>query len=173
MIDRLAGAVRTVTDFPSPGVSFKDITPLLANAELVRYAVNDLIRTWHGKGITKVAGIESRGFILGAMIAEELGAGFVPVRKEGKLPYTTIRETYELEYGTDTIEMHIDAMGSDDIVLIHDDVLATGGTAAATERLVEFAGASVAGFSFLIEIRDLDGRTALRGHAPVDVLLSL
>lgn len=173
MIDRVAGTIRTVPDYPSPGVSFKDITPLLADAKLVRYAVNELIRPWRGSGITKVIGIESRGFILGAMIAEELGAGFVPIRKEGKLPYTTIRETYELEYGTDTVEMHIDAVGSEDIVLIHDDVLATGGTAAASERLVEFAGGSVTGFSFLIEIGALDGRSALRGHAPVHVLLSL
>ncbi len=173
MIDRLAGAVRNVPDHPEPGISFKDITPLLADSRLVRYAVDELVGPWREAGITKVVGIESRGFILGAMIAEELGAGFVPVRKEGKLPYTAIRETYELEYGTDTIEMHIDAMDASDIVLIHDDVLATGGTAAATERLVEFAGASVAGFSFLIEIGALDGRSALRGHAPVHILLTL
>ena len=126
---------------------------------------------WKDDGITKVVGIESRGFILGAMLAETLDAGFVPIRKEGKLPFTTIRESYDLEYGTDSIEMHIDAVNDQDIVLIHDDVIATGGTAAAAGRLIKFAGAHVAGYSFLIELSFLFGVSkldpSLRVHSAI------
>ena len=129
MLELLTSTIRTVPDFPKPGIQFKDITPVLADARLLRFAVDELAREWKDKGITKVIGIESRGFILGAMLADELDAGFIPVRKQGKLPFTTIRETYDLEYGSDTIEMHIDAVGPKDRVLIHDDVIATGGTA--------------------------------------------
>ena len=168
----IAAAVRTIADFPEPGIQFKDITPILADAALLRRAVNGLAEPWKGHGITKVIGIESRGFILGAMLADELGAGFVPVRKQGKLPFTTIRESYELEYGTDTIEMHIDAVSDRDMVLIHDDVIATGGTAAATHRLARFAGAEVAGFSFLIELGFLDGRSRLPADAAFHALLT-
>lgn len=157
MLEKLKSAVRTVPDFPQPGIQFKDITPILADHVLMRYAVDLMAAEWQDDGITKVAGIEARGFILGAMLAETLQVGFVPIRKKGKLPFTTIRETYDLEYGTDSIEMHIDAVNEQDIVLIHDDVLATGGTAAATTRLIKFAGARVAGYSFLIELAFLDG----------------
>lgn len=171
MIQVLHAAVRTIPDFPSEGIQFKDITPILARADLVRFAVAELVRPWKDMGITKVVGIESRGFILGAMIAEALDAGFVPVRKEGKLPFTTIKETYELEYGSDTIEMHIDAVDESDRVLIHDDVIATGGTAAATHRLVAFAGATTVGFSFLVELSFLDGRKMLDGSMSIHTLL--
>lgn len=171
MRSELERAVRTVPDFPKPGIQFKDITPILADPALLRGVVSMLAEPYAGAGITKVVGIEARGFILGSMIANRLGAGFVPVRKAGKLPYTTIRETYELEYGSDTIEMHIDAVEAEDNVLIHDDVIATGGTAAATARLVEQAGARVAGFSFLAELDFLQGRHALPSGIPVHVAL--
>jgi adenine phosphoribosyltransferase len=172
MPDSLAAAVRTIADFPQPGIQFKDITPILADARLLRQAVDGLAAPWRDQGITKVIGIESRGFILGAMLADELDAGFVPVRKQGKLPFTTIRETYELEYGTDTIEMHIDAVSDKDVVLIHDDVIATGGTAAAAHRLTQFAGGHVAGFPFLVELGFLDGRSRLPASADFHALLS-
>ena len=172
MLETLSATIRTVPDFPKPGIQFKDITPVLADSQLLRFAVDQLANEWKNQGITKVIGIESRGFILGAMLADELKAGFIPVRKQGKLPFTTIRETYDLEYGSDTIEMHIDAVGPKDRVLIHDDVIATGGTAAATHRLVEFAGGSVAGFSFLIELAFLNGRSKLSGDARIHSLLS-
>ena len=135
----LKEAVRNVPDFPTAGIQFKDITPILKDVSLLRLAVQELARPYAGLEISKVVGMESRGFILGAMLAAELGAGFVPVRKKGKLPYLTISEEYELEYGTDILEMHIDAIDSGDRVLIHDDVIATGGTAAATGKLVNRA----------------------------------
>jgi len=172
MLDQLKSAIRTVPDFPEAGIQFKDITPLLSDAKLLRYAVQELAGEWKDRGVTKVVGIESRGFILGAMLADELDVGFVPVRKEGKLPFTTIKETYDLEYGSDTIEIHIDALSADDCVLVHDDVIATGGTAAATHRLVEFAGANVAGFSFLIELSFLQGRDLLPQDVHMHALIS-
>jgi adenine phosphoribosyltransferase len=171
MLDQLKATIRTVPDFPQPGIQFKDITPVLANPKLLRFAVDTLAAEWKSAGITKVIGIESRGFILGAMLADELNVGFVPVRKSGKLPFTTIKETYDLEYGSDTIEMHIDALSEDDVVLIHDDVIATGGTAAATHRLVEFAGAKVAGYCFLIDLSFLGGRGKLDADLPFFALL--
>lgn len=172
MPDHLYAAVRTIPDFPEPGIQFKDITPILSDQNLLRMAVDGLANPWRDRGITKVIGIESRGFILGAMLADELDAGFIPVRKEGKLPFTTIRESYELEYGKDTIEMHIDALSESDRVLIHDDVIATGGTAAATHRLVSFSGAETAGFSFLVELSFLDGRSRLPADVLFDALLT-
>ena len=171
MIKKLKAAVRNVPDFPEPGIQFKDITPILADHELMRFAVDTIASHWADKGITKVIGIESRGFLLGAMLAEKLDVGFIPVRKEGKLPFTTIKETYNLEYGTDTIEMHIDALQESDNVLIHDDVIATGGTAAATARLAAFSGASVAGFCFLIELSFLQGKDLLDPTIPIHSLI--
>ncbi len=171
MIERLEQAVRTVKDFPTPGIEFKDITPILADAELLRFSVHCLAAPYRRSGITKVVGIEARGFILGAMLADELNAGFVPIRKKGKLPFTTVRETYALEYGTDTIEMHIDAITDNDRVLIHDDVIATGGTAAATHRLVTFGGGLVVGYSFLVELNALGGRDLLENSIPIHALL--
>jgi len=171
MFEKLKATVRTVADFPQPGIQFKDITPILSDPQLLRFAVDSMAKAWEDAGITKVIGIESRGFILGAMLADELNVGFIPVRKQGKLPFTTIRETYDLEYGSDTIEMHIDALSEADVVLIHDDVIATGGTAAATHRLVEFAGATVAGYCFLIDLSFLDGRKKLNPDLPFSALI--
>ncbi len=162
----LVNSIRTVPDFPSPGVQFKDISPLLADVALLTEAVGLLAEPFRLSGITKVAGIESRGFILGAMLAEFLGVGFIPIRKKGKLPWTTISESYSLEYGSDTIEMHSDALTPDDIVLIHDDVIATGGTAAAAGRLVSNCGATLAGYAFLIELRFLSGSAKLPKDVP-------
>lgn len=157
----LEHAIRTIPDFPKPGIQFKDITPLLARPALVHDAVDALAEPFRDAGITKVIGIESRGFILGAMLAHRLEAGFVPVRKPGKLPYETVSAEYELEYGVDQIEMHVDAMGPHDRVLIHDDVIATGGTAAAAYQLVQHTGAEVAGYAFLLELSFLRGRAKL------------
>ena len=167
----LLASIRTVPDFPQPGIQFKDITPLLASPGLLRTAVEALVSPFRNQSITHVAGIESRGFILGAMIADELNCGFVPIRKQGKLPWRTASETYDLEYGTDTIEVHRDAVGTGDVVLIHDDVIATGGTAAAAGRLVTSLGASVAGYSFLIELAALDGTSRLRDSEVHSVLV--
>ncbi|QXD16525.1 adenine phosphoribosyltransferase [Rhodocaloribacter litoris] len=169
--EALREAVRTIPDFPRPGIQFKDITPLLARPDLLREAVRLLAAPFEETGVTRVVAIEARGFILGSMLAQHLGAGFVPVRKAGKLPYRTVQETYALEYGTDTIEMHVDALGPGDRVLIHDDVIATGGTAAATTRLVQRAGAGVVGCAFLIELGFLEGRTRLDGNVPVHAVL--
>ena len=162
-VESLVQAIRTIPDFPEPGIQFKDITPILARPELIRESVNALIAPFKEKQIDKVVGMESRGFILGAMIAHELDAGFVPVRKKGKLPFETIAETYSLEYGTDTLEMHVDAIEEGDRVLVHDDVIATGGTAAATCRLIERSGGEVAGCAFLIDLTFLNGRKQLDG----------
>ena len=158
----LKNMIRTVPDFPKPGISFKDITPLLSDAHVISEIVDALARPFADSGITKVLAIEARGFILGSILAQRLGAGFVPVRKRGKLPYHTIQVEYALEYGTDTIEMHIDAVSPEDRVLIHDDVIATGGTAAACYRLAKLAGAHVVGYAFLFELSYLGGRHLLK-----------
>ena len=163
IISLLEQAVRTVPDFPEPGIQFKDITPILKDPELLRGAAAALLDPFSSQHVDKVVGMESRGFILGPMIAAELGAGFVPVRKKGKLPYDTMVEHYELEYGTDSLEMHIDAIEAGDIVLVHDDVIATGGTASATCKMIKKAGGSVIGCSFLIELAFLNGKLKLEG----------
>ncbi len=173
MSDRLAAALRTIPDFPSPGIQFKDITPILGDPDLLREAVARLADPYRDAGVTKVAGMEARGFLLGPLLAAELGAGFVPVRKPGKLPAATFSESYALEYGTDTLELHRDACGPDDRVLLHDDVIATGGTAGAAHRLVARTGAAIVGFSFLIELGFLDGRAALPGGVPVHAVIEL
>lgn len=157
--------IRDILDWPEPGIVFKDITPLLAHPEAFSAAIDAMIEPFAGEGISKVVGIEARGFILAAPIADRLGAGFVPIRKAGKLPHDIHHQEYELEYGTDRIEVHSDAVGPADRVLVVDDVLATGGTAAAAIRLVEALGASVAGFSVLIELGFLHGRARLDGTA--------
>ena len=164
MIAQLRHAIRDVPDFPTQGIVFKDITPVLADAELFEQVTTAMAEPFVGEGITHVVAIESRGFILGAPIAQALGVGFVPVRKPGKLPNQTVREEYKLEYGTDALEMHADALGSDAQVLIVDDVLATGGTAAAACRLTERMGATVVACTFLIELSFLTGRAALEGR---------
>jgi adenine phosphoribosyltransferase len=155
----LKSRIRDIPDYPQPGVLFKDITPLLSDAGAFAAAVTALA-AGH-EGVTKVAGIEARGFILAAPVALELHAGFVPVRKAGKLPAATYSESYELEYGTATIEVHTDAFDASDRVLIVDDVLATGGTAAATASLVRQAGATVVGVTVLLELEFLGGRAKL------------
>jgi adenine phosphoribosyltransferase len=167
MSDRILRALRTIPDFPEPGIQFKDISPILADSELLAITLEALVTPWRGQHVKTVIGIESRGFLFGAMMAERLGAGFAMVRKPGKLPAQTVREEYQLEYGSDAVEMHADAIAQGDRVLIHDDVLATGGTAAATARLVERLGGRVAGYSFLLEIEALNGRARLVDGIPV------
>jgi adenine phosphoribosyltransferase len=167
----LGSFVRDIPDFPKAGIVFKDITPLLANPQGLAAAVSGLAEPYADQQITKVVGIEARGFILGAPVALALGAGFVPVRKPGKLPGEIHRQSYELEYGTDLLEIHRDAITEGDRVLVVDDVLATGGTAAATIELVAQTGASVAALAFLIELGFLDGRSRL-GTSPITSLLT-
>src|SRR5205823_11396762 len=154
--------IRDIPDFPKPGVVFKDITPLLADVDAFRFAVDAVADHFAGgREVHKVLGVEARGFIIAAPVAYRFGAGFVPVRKPGKLPWELEREEYELEYGTDLLEIHRDAIAPGERVLIVDDVIATGGTAAATARLVEKLGGEVAGFSFLLELAFLDGRAKI------------
>jgi adenine phosphoribosyltransferase len=160
----LRGLVRDIPDYPKPGVLFKDITPLLGDAGAFASAVDAMAAPFAESRVTHVVAIESRGFILGGPVALQLGAGFVPVRKPGKLPSLTRREEYSLEYGTDVLEIHADAYASDARVLIVDDVLATGGTAVATWKLVESLGATVVGFSFLITLGFLPGLSRLAGR---------
>ena len=162
--------IRDIPDYPQPGVVFKDITPLLADGTAFNAVVDGLAATYGP--VDKVAGIEARGFILAAPVACRLGAGFVPVRKKGKLPGPTFAEDYQLEYGTATIEVHQDAFDPADRVLVVDDVLATGGTARATAELVRRTGAKVAGIAVLIELSFLDGRTKLP-DLPVTALLTV
>ena len=157
---RVRDLVRDVPDFPSPGVLFRDITPLLADPVGFRRCIDDLADRFADVEVDCVVGVESRGFILAAPIAYRLGAAFVPVRKAGKLPWAVVREEYELEYGRDKLEIHRDAIHPDERVLVIDDVLATGGTAAATARLIEALGGDIVGIGLLIEIVGLDGRAA-------------
>jgi len=167
----LATYIRDIPDWPKEGIVFKDITPLLASPEGFRNAIDTLADQYAAAGITKVMGAEARGFIFGGALAYRLGAGFVPARKPGKLPWDICSVTYDLEYGTDSLEVHADAIGEGDVVLIVDDVLATGGTAAAKARLVTETGATVAGFAFLIELDFLDGRSKLPVGAPITSLI--
>lgn len=169
-LDLLRSLVRDIPDFPSPGILFKDITPLLADGDAWRVAVDHLAGLHDIEPVDRVVGIEARGFVMGAAVAYRLGAGFVPLRKPNKLPHTTTSVTYALEYGTDTLEMHVDAVQPGERVLIIDDVLATGGTAAAAAELLTGAGATVAGLTFLVELSFLHGRTRL-GELPVSSLL--
>jgi len=162
--NKLKSIIRDVPDFPKPGIVFKDITPLLADHAAFTELVRAFADAYRGAGVTKVLGIEARGFLLAAPIAMELGAGIVPVRKKGKLPYKTVAASYALEYGTDTLEMHQDAVKPGEKVLVVDDVLATGGTAAAVCELVEKLGGQVAGVAMLIELEFLNGRSKLAGR---------
>lgn len=167
----LQGRIRDVTDFPTPGIVFRDLTPLLGDSAAFRFSIDALAEAFEGRRIDKVVGVEARGFIVGAPVAYRLGAGFVPVRKPGKLPWHTASEQYALEYGVDSLEMHDDAVGTGEQVLIIDDVIATGGTAQATTRLVEGAGATVAGLGFLIELTYLAGREKLDGYDIVSLVV--
>lgn len=171
-IDQLRSAIRDVPDFPKPGILFKDITPVLADARLMQLAIDGMIEPFRGQKIDKVVGIDARGFIFGSMIAQKLGAGFVPVRKKGKLPWRTRGLDYSLEYGSNSIEMHLDALAPDETVLLADDLLATGGTAGAALELISQSGARLLGSTFFIELAFLDGRQRLAGGAPIHSLIT-
>jgi len=166
----LKDSIRDVLDFPEPGIVFKDITPLLAEPKAFRFVLDSFADQFADEGIDKVVGIESRGFVFGAPVADRLGVAFVPVRKPGKLPHEVEQQEYALEYGTDLVEIHRDALQEGDRVAIVDDLIATGGTAAATARLVERLGAEVVGFAFLIELAFLGGREKLGEH-PMTALI--
>jgi adenine phosphoribosyltransferase len=170
-VEQLTRLVQSVPDFPTPGVVFRDITPLLADRAALRLAVEVMARGAEGIRIDQVVAIESRGFILGAALAYALGTGFVPVRKPGKLPRTTVSRTYALEYGTNDLEVHFDAIHPGERVLLVDDVLATGGTAAAAIELVREIGGEVIAASFLIELKRLEGRSRLP-HLPINAVLT-
>lgn len=163
-MNELKTRIRHVPDFPKAGILFYDVTTLLRDPEGFRLAIDAMSEPYHDAGISLVVGIESRGFILGAAVADRIGAGFVPVRKVGKLPHTTIRVSYDLEYGSDSLEMHSDAVEQGQRVLIVDDLLATGGTARATVDLVKKLGGKVEGIAVLIELVDLNGRARLEGE---------
>lgn len=156
--------IRDVPDFPKPGIMFKDITTLLKHPDAFRSSITRLADRYRDSGITKIVGIESRGFIFAAAVAYELGVGMVPVRKLGKLPAKCVQETYELEYGTDIVEMHCDALEKDEKVLVLDDVIATGGTLVAACKLVEVLGAHVIEIAAVVELEFLDGRRRLEGR---------
>lgn len=166
----LSNHIRSIEGYPREGVTFRDITPLLGDADSFRFVIDALVDHFAGVTYDRVVGIEARGFILAAAVAYRAGASFVPVRKAGKLPWAVAREEYSLEYGHDQLEIHRDAVLPGERVLIIDDVLATGGTAAATIRLVEGLGATVAGLGFLIELKDLGGRALLEGRETVSLV---
>jgi len=168
--DPLLAALRDVPDFPKPGILFKDITPILGNGELLRESIQRLIDTAGGTPIDKVVGIDARGFIFAAAVADRLGAGFVPIRKKGKLPWRTRELAYQLEYGEAVVEIHEDAVARGERVLLVDDLLATGGTAAAAVHLIDQLGAELVAASFLIELGFLKGREKLDGHRVEAVL---
>lgn len=163
--------IRSISDFPKPGVQFRDITPLLSNPKASEACVTKLIEMLEGQQIDKVAAVESRGFFFGILLAQRLGVGFVPIRKPGKLPYEVLSETYDLEYGTDALEIHKDAISKGERILLHDDVLATGGTALAASRLIERLEGKLIQCNFLIEIEMLNGRQKLE-HYPVKSLMT-
>lgn len=165
--------LREIPDFPKPGILFYDVTTLFKSQECLQSIIDELYEMYKDKGITKVVGIESRGFILGGALAARLGAGFVMARKPGKLPAETIEETYAKEYGTDTIQIHKDAIDENDVVLLHDDLLATGGTMAAAYRLVKKCGAKNIFVNFVIELKGLNGRNAFTNDVEVTTLLPL
>ena len=167
----LESRIRSIPDFPKPGILYRDITPLLAAPDALALAARELAAPFAGEGVQAVAGIEARGFIFGCLVARELGAAFVPVRKPGKLPYRRVSESYTLEYGTGTVEMHADAFAPGTRVLVVDDLVATGGTAAASCTLVERLGGEVAGCAFVIALDGLGGRERLADHT-VHSLLS-
>ena len=165
--------LRTVLDFPIPGILFFDVTTLFKDAECLKELENELYELYKDKGITKVVGVESRGFVMGALLASRLNAGFVLARKPGKLPAETIQETFAKEYGTDTIEIHKDAINENDVVLIHDDLLATGGTVKAAYNLVQKFNPSKTFINFIIEITNLNGRKVFDEGVEVSALLEV
>ena len=172
-IELLKKHIRNVPDFPQPGIQFKDITPLLQNPEALLLTSQMLAEPFLNKKIDYVVGLESRGFLFGPRLAQDLGAGFIPIRKPGKLPVETVKASYELEYGVDSVEMHADAVQEGDKVLIHDDLIATGGTAKAATELVEQLGAVVTGYSFIIELTFLNGLELLSDETPAEILIKV
>jgi adenine phosphoribosyltransferase len=162
LITDLKAAVRSIPDYPKPGIIFRDITTLLGDARAFRRAVDELVHPYAGRRIDKVVGIEARGFILGGAIAHQLSAGFVPIRKKGKLPHETVRIAYSLEYGVDEMEVHTDAIGQGERVLLVDDLIATGGTAVAASNLLRQIGADIVAACFIIDLPDLGGAQKLR-----------
>jgi adenine phosphoribosyltransferase len=171
--DEIASAIRSIPDYPRPGILFRDITTLLGNAAVFRKAVDALVEPWKGERIDRVAGIEARGFILGGAVAHQLGAGFVPIRKKGKLPHTTVRIAYSLEYGVDEMEMHRDAVAPRERIVLVDDLLATGGTAEAAVKLLSSLGVEIVGAGFVIDLPDLGGGARLAAlQVPVHTLVA-
>lgn len=169
-IDTLKAAIRDVPDYPKPGIIFKDITTLLNKKDLLDFTIQMLIKDFKTKNIDYVVGMESRGFIFGAPAAINLGAGFVPIRKPGKLPAQTLSESYQLEYGTDTLEIHADAFPKESRILIIDDLLATGGTAEASVKLVKKAGGNIVGIGFVIELAFLNGREKIKNYKVISLI---
>ncbi|MCI5680834.1 MAG: adenine phosphoribosyltransferase [Paludibacteraceae bacterium] len=165
--------IRNIPDFPIKGIQFKDITTALRQSDCLRWMKDEMVKLYRDKGITKVVGIESRGFIVAPAVAMELGVGFVPIRKPGKLPAETVEISYQKEYGVDTIQIHKDAICADDVVLIHDDLLATGGTMAAAVELVKKFGVKKVYVNFIIELDVLEGRKILTGATEVDTLIHM
>ncbi len=169
----LKAAIRTIPDYPKPGIMFRDITTLLGNARAFRRAVDELVQPWAGSKIDKVAGIEARGFIIGGAVAHQVSAGFVPIRKKGKLPHTTVRIAYSLEYGLDEMEMHEDAVSKGERVILVDDLIATGGTAEGAVKLLRQMGAEVVAACFMVDLPELGGADKLRKlNVPVRTLVS-
>ena len=160
-MDRLKAHIRNIPDFPKPGIQFKDITPLVKNPAILRLAVHQLIHPFLGEEITAVVGMEARGFIFGSLAAWEMGVGFIPLRKPGKLPYDIQSISYDLEYGSASLEVHTDALDSNDRVLLIDDLIATGGTAVASCQLIEKLGAEISACAFVVELDELNGRELL------------
>jgi len=170
-LEQVAASIRNVPDFPKPGILFKDITTAMKDAEVLKFIADELYEYYKDKGITKVVGVESRGFVLGSILAYKLGAGFVLLRKPGKLPAETYKIDYDLEYGTDSLEIHKDSIDEDDVVLLHDDLLATGGSANAALELLENFTHNCIYVSFLIELEFLNGRPRLLGAEDIHSLI--
>lgn len=171
ILEKLKSSVRNIPDFPIEGIQFKDVTPLFQYPDNLKDLADVLTNLYKGKGITKVVGIESRGFIMGPILAVNLGVGFVPIRKPGKLPAETLEESYEKEYGLDSIQIHKDALSPDDVVLLHDDLLATGGTMSAAYRLVKRMGVKKIYINFIIELEDLEGRKLFPADTDIKTLI--
>ena len=171
--EKLIKSIRNVPDFPIPGIQYKDETTLFKDPDCLKELSDELYEMYKDKGITKVAGIESRGFIMGPILAARLGAGFVPIRKPGKLPAATVEESYNKEYGTDTIQVHKDAICEDDVVLLHDDLLATGGTMKAAIKLMKRFNPKDVYVNFIIELKDLNGRAIFSEEDKIEAVLEL
>lgn len=170
-VEEVKGVIRNIPDFPIPGIQFKDLTTAFLKPECLTWMRDEMVKIYNGKGITKVVGIESRGFIIAPMVAESIHAGFVPIRKPGKLPAEVVEMSYAKEYGTDTIQMHKDALDANDVVLIHDDLLATGGTMKAAIELCKKMGVKKIYVNCLVELDDLKGRDLLTPDAEVECLI--